>query len=264
MTDSGRQTKPANYDFRVESLDLSQLVGFQVRLFSRQFPGKELQARIVAAVGSRLVAEGSQRNDVIDNLVNHQSVVLQFPYRGETISVRATLHKSGSRGCAFDLEEKATPLSQRRFHRVSLPYKVNLAPFPASGILSRKLDRLRWMETTVVNFSAGGALITVPTVLHDSVRLLVNIQPDQFTFPVLIMAKVRHSYSYDEINCRAGIEFVTREEAERMLSPNQMAEMPEVLFTYGSGRRENLNRAIREWDMSKNDLEDTGADYENR
>ncbi|MEW5794863.1 MAG: hypothetical protein AB1772_00755 [Candidatus Zixiibacteriota bacterium] len=253
----------SKYDFQVGSLDLSQLVGFHVRLFTKQFPGRELYARIVAAVGQKLVAEGGQRNDVIDNLVNNQTVVLQFPYRGETISVKARLQKSGGGQCAFDLDEKATPLSQRRFHRVSLTFKVNMASFAAAGVLTRKLDRLRWMETNLVNFSAGGALLSVPTILPDTVRLLVNIQPENFRFPTLIMAGVRHSYQYDDINCRAGIEFVTKENAQRMLSPYQMAEMPPVLFSYTANNRETLNHSIYEWDRLLSSTANTGANNEN-
>jgi hypothetical protein len=262
MSDAHNST--ARCDVRVQSLDLSQLVGFQVRVFSKQFPAKELYVRIGAAVAQRLVAESSQRNEVIDNLVNHQTVVLQFSYRGEEITVRAKLQKSGGGRCAFDLEDKATPLSQRRFHRVALTHKINMAPFPATGVLGRKLDRLRWMETDLVNFSAGGALVTVPTVLHDTVRLIVNVQPAKFEFPTLVLAKVRHGYQYDDISCRAGIEFITREQAEKQLSPFQMAEMPSVLFTYPNHRRDNLNRVIQELDVTMNRFANTGVDHENR
>lgn len=261
---SDGQNHATKYDVRVQSLDLSQLVGFQVRMFSKQFPAKDLYVRIGAAVGRRLVAESTQRNEVIDNLVNHQTVVLQFPYRGEEITVRAKLQKSGGGRCAFDLEEKATPLSQRRFHRVNLKHKINLAPFPATGVLGRKLDKLRWMETDLVNFSAGGALLTVPTVLHETVRLIISVQPAEFEFPPLVLAKVRHGYQYDDLNCRAGIEFVTREQAERMLSPFQVAEMPPVLFSYPSQRRDNLNRVIQELDGTMNRFANTGEDHEDR
>jgi hypothetical protein len=257
-------TLSSRYDVQVQSLDLSQLVGFQVRLFSKQFPAKELYVRIGAAVGQRLVAEGTQRNEVIDNLVNHQTVVLQFPYRGEEITVRAKLNKSNGGRCAFDLEDRATPLSQRRFRRISLNCKINLAPFPSTGVLGRKLDRLRWMETDIVNFSAGGSLLTVPTVLHETVRLIVNVRTSEFEFPQLLLAKVRHGYQFDELTCRAGIEFITREQAERLLSPFQMAEMPSVLFTYPNHRRDDLNRAIVEMDESTNRFENKGADHEDR
>jgi len=255
-------TPLAKYDIRVSGLDLSQLVGFQVRLFSKQFPGKELYARVVAAAGQRLIAEGSSPNDPVHNLVNHQTLILQFTYRGEQVSVRAKLQKSGGH-CAFDLEETATPLSQRRFYRASFHYKINLASFPVGGLMSRRLDRLRWMETTVVNFSAGGALINVPTILPDTVRLLINVEQDDFRFPALILAKVCHGYQHDDLTCRAGVEYVTQEQANRMFSPYQMSELPPVLFSYTGTRREHLNRAIQEWNTTTNNRMDTGVENEN-
>jgi hypothetical protein len=250
--------------FRIDRLDLSKLVGFQVRVFSKQFPGRELHARIVAVTARRLISETGPRNDAVENLVNHQTVVLQFPYRGEEISVRARFLKSGAGHCAFDLENRATPLAQRRFHRLCTTYGVNLAPFPAAGLVNRKLERLRWMGTTAINFSAGGALLTVPTILHSTVRLLLNIQQSSFRFPPLVFARVCHCYQYDEFNCRAGIEFITREQADRMFSPSQRSGMPPVLFSYTSARREALNRAIREWDSTINRRDNTGVDNEDR
>jgi hypothetical protein len=252
----------ARYDIRVSGLDLSQLVGFQVRLFSKQFPGKEVYARVVAAAGQRLTTESSSPNDPLYNLVNHQQVILQFTYRGEQVSVRAKLQKSGGH-CAFDLEETATPLSQRRFYRADLHYKVNLAPFTAGGLMSSRLDRLRWMETTAVNFSAGGALINVPTILPDTVRLLINIEQGDFRFPALVMAKVCHGYQHDDLTCRAGVEYVTQEQANRMFSPYQMSELPPVLFSYTGTRREQLNRAIQELNTTTNSKVDTGVENEN-
>jgi hypothetical protein len=255
-------TPLAKYDIRVSSLDLSQLVGFQVRLFSRQFPGKELYARVAAATGQRLMIEGGAPTDPIHNLVNHQTVVIQFAYRNEQVSAKAQLQKSGTR-FSLELDESATPLSQRRFLRAEVNYRVNLASFTPAGLMGRRLDRLRWMETDAVNFSAGGALINVPTILHDTVRLLIIIEQKDYQFPSLVLGRVCHGYQYDELNCRAGIEFVTQESAQKMFSPFQASEMPPVLFSYTGSRRERLNRAILEKTANTQCQINTGVDHEN-
>jgi len=256
------QTELSRYDIKISSLDLSQLVGFQVKLYSKQFPGKELYARVVGAAGQRLIVEGGAPTDPVYNLVNHQAVIVQFAYRNEQISVCARLQKAGGH-CALELEESATPLSQRRFHRAEVGYKINLASFSTAGLMGRRLDRLRWMETNVVNFSAGGALINVPTILHDTVRLLINVEQKDFQFPGLVLARVCHGYQYDDLNCRAGVEFVTQETAHKMFSPFQASEMPSVLFSYTSSRRELLNRAIKEWTRTTTTKTNTGVEHEN-
>ncbi len=252
----------AKYDVKVASLDLSQLVGFQLRLFSEQFRGKEVRAKVVASAGRTISIENIRQREILDNLVNRQKVILQFPYRGQEISVRAKLRKTGSGRCSFNLDDVVTPLSQRRFHRVDLTSKVTLAPFPSAGFLSRKLSKLRWMETEAVNFSAGGILVEVPTPLDNTARLLINLKQDYFAFPSMVLGKVRHCYHIDEWHCRTGVEFVTMELARRLFSPFQMDEMPAMLFNYHNSRREQLNRVVREWDETMNLETDTGVDDE--
>jgi hypothetical protein len=263
MTTLDPQMQIDKYDFRVDNLDLSRLVGFRLKLFSQQFPGREIRARIVAAAGRSLTAESGPDHRTLDNLVNQQTVVLQFPYQRQEISIRARLRRSDGGRCFFDLEDTATPLFQRRFHRVDMRAKVTLAPFPAGGVLSRKLGKLRWMETDSVNFSAGGVLINVSAPLDPAARLIVSVDQEQFDFPKLILVKVRHSYMADDIHCRAGVEFVTRELSQRIFSPFQMKELPSALFSYSSSRREQLNRAVRDWDLTINRSTDTGASNEN-
>lgn len=252
------------YDFEITNLELSQLVGTRVTVFSDQFPGMELKIRIVSCMGRRLAAESGQQGDIVENLVNNQTVVVRLPYQGQDISVKAKLRRTGGGQCHFELEEHATPLSHRRFYRADLQSSVNLAPFPSTGTLSRELRRLRWMSTTATNISAGGTLLTVPTMLPESVRLLVNIEQDIFRFPTLILARVRHAYQYDDIRCRAGVEFVTREQASRMFSPFQMSELPSASISYNNARRESLDRTIREWDMTMNRQSNTGVLDENQ
>ncbi len=264
MSSIASTPQPIGYDFEITNLELSQLVGTRVTVFSDQFPGMELKIRIVSCSGRRMAAEGGQQGDMVENLVNNQTVVIRLPYQGQEISVKAKLRRTGGGQCNFELDKHATPLSHRRFHRARLQSSVNLAPFPSTGTLSRELRRLRWMSTTAANISAGGTLLTVPTMLPESVRLLVNLEQDIFRFPTLILARVRHAYQYDDIRCRAGIEFVTREQAGRMFSPYQMSELPQASISYNNARRESLDRAIREWDMTMNSQSDTGVLDENQ
>jgi hypothetical protein len=245
-------------------LELSQLVGTRITVFSDQFPGQGLQIRIVSCTNRRLVAENGSQGDIVENLVNNQVVIIQFQYQGQEISIKAGLRRSGGGRCSFELEEYATPLAHRRFYRAQVESPVNLAPFPSSGSLSRNLSRLRWMATTATNISAGGTLLTVPTMLPESVRLLVNLQQDIFKFPKLVLAEVRHAYKYDDIRCRAGVEFLTREQAARIFSPFQMSELPPASVRYSNARRDSLDRAIREWDATMNSKPYIGVLDENQ
>ena len=251
-------------DFDVNRLDLSRLVGFQIKVFSDQLPGRELSTRVVSSTEDSISVESGQPPTMLESLVHNQRVILQFPYRGQDISVRAQLRRTNSGRCSFKLNSTATPLSQRRFQRIEFDAKVTLAPFPAGGLTNARLSRLRWMQTGAVNFSAGGALVVLPTRVDSAARLLVSIEQDKYTFPSLILAKVRHSYQANENNSHTGIEFVTAEAARRFLSTYQMKEMPPVLFTYSNADRIELNRTIREEKAKSNSASNTGVTDENQ
>jgi hypothetical protein len=232
------------YDFASEKLDVSCLVGCEIKLFSPQFPGRELRTKILSATDNQLQAESGSRFDVIDNLVNQQTVVLQFPYRGEEISVKAQLRRTEGGRCHFILGDKATPLSQRRFYRVDLVSTVRMATYPLLARGTRDLGKLRWMETKSINLSSGGLAIEVPSVLDEDVYLLINVELEDLPLPKIMLGKVRHCWPLDSLRYHAGVEFVTREIACRLFSPATMRQLPASLFAYRGLDREKLNRVI--------------------
>jgi hypothetical protein len=264
MTRSLEALETPKRDFDIKRLDLARLVGFQLKVYSDQLPGKELRTRVVSSTEDAISVEAGQPPTLLESLVHNQKVILQFPYRGQDISVRARLRRTDSGRCSFVLDDTATPLSQRRFQRVKMEATVTLAPFPAGGLNCAKLGRLRWMQTDAVNFSAGGALIVLPTRVDSAARLLINMQQDQYRFPSLILAKVRHSYQADESRAHTGVEFVTTEAARRIFSTYQMTDMPSVLFSYSNADREQLNRYIKDKFPKRNAANNTGVKDEDQ
>lgn len=230
-----------------ELLDLSYLVGREINLFSDQCPGKEMRTRVVSITGRQMLVDGVGRQNAIENLVNNQHVVIQFPYKGQDVSVKAVLKRTAGGRCTFHLEEKVVPLSQRRHRRIDLATEVRLAPFPMSTFSRKNLARLRWIGTSTKNFSSGGVLLDVPGYLERDVYLLVNITLKDAVFPNLILAQVRHCHPGQENKYRVGVEFVTKEVAGRILPPTTARELPPVVFSYSVIDRERLNKMIQAW-----------------
>ncbi len=249
MSQAVRQAGVRRYDFDSDRLDFSCLVGCQVKLYSQQFPGRELQTKILSATENKLLAESGTRFDAVDNLVNQQMVVLQFPYRGEQISVRAQYRRSSGGRCYFILGERVTPLSQRRFHRVYLTSIVRLATYPLAARGTRDLSELRWMETSAINISSGGLAVEVPSVLDEDVHLLMNVDLESLPLPKMLLGKVRHCWPLENLHFHAGVEFVTREAACRLFSPAVMRRLPASLFAYRGSDREKLNRVINSMEL---------------
>ena len=244
MAPSEVQTGNRSYDFDSERLDFSCLVGCEIKLFSQQFPGRELRTKILSATDNQLQAESGSRFDAIDNLVNQQKVVLQFRYRGEEISVRARCRRTDGGRCYFLLDERATPLSQRRFYRVDLVSTVRMAAYPLLTRGSKDLGKLRWLETTSINLSSGGLAVEVPSVLDEDVHLLINVDLENLPLPKMLLGKVRHCWPLENLHYQVGVEFVTREIACRLFPPATMRQLPASLFSYRGLDREKLNRFI--------------------
>ena len=235
-----------------ELLDLSYLVGREINLFSEQCPGKEMKTRVVSTTGRQMLVDGVGRQNALENLVNNQHVVIQFQYKGQDVSVKAILRRTAGGRCTFHLDEKVVPLSQRRHRRIDLTTMVRLAPFPMSTFSRKNLARLRWIGTSTQNFSSGGALLDIPGYLHRDVFLLMNLNLKQDTFPALILGQVRHCHPTADNKFRVGVEFVTKETANRILPQTIARELPAVVFSYSAVDRERLNKIIQAWTPETN------------
>lgn len=245
MTNSGVYA-PQSGSIERELLDLSGLVGREVSLFSEQLPGREIKVRVLSVSGRQIHVEGIRQN-AIDNLVINQTIILQFPYKGERISVRAVLRRSAGGRCYFQMEEKVVPLSQRKHRRVGLAVAIRLAPFPVSTFSRKNLGRLRWIETETANFSSGGVLLEIPSYLESGVYLLMNLGLKTEVFPKLVVGKVRHCHSTENNRFRVGVEFLVKEVATQTIPPSTAKELPPVAFSYSVLDREKLNRIVQAW-----------------
>ena len=233
------------------SLDLSKLVGHHITLYTEQIPGKKLQTRVIAVHDKQISIDTSGKFSLINNLVSQQKVVLQFVHKGQEISVKAALIRSLGGRCHLILDEQVTPLAQRRFYRLELVKAIKLAPFPIASHSKRNLSALRWMATDSVNLSSGGLLVMVPSYLQSGIHLLLNVDWEEFEFPVLVMGQVRHSFQGNTGQFKIGIEFLIREAARRLFSQTQMGSLPTSLFRYSMSWRDKLNHELETFNLKK-------------
>lgn len=249
-------------DFETGRLDMSDLVGCTIKIFSEQVPGKELTGEVIVATDNEITIAGGRRHQLIENLVNGQKVVLQFSYRGQEISVKAKLKRTEGGQNHFIFDDVVTPLSQRRFTRLAIAKPVRLAVLPLTGFLKGNLAKLRWMETNLVNFSSGGVLATVPSSLVKETCLILNIVLEKFVFPKMILGWVRHCYHKKEDEFRIGVEFMLDDEAKHHFSSAVMRSLPRSMFTYTRADRDKLNKELAESESPTSDSELTGVKNE--
>jgi hypothetical protein len=244
MAESGHMLTHPRHDFEADKLDLSELVGHEISLFPEQQPGQAIRSRVLAATAHQILIEGGTSFDPLANLVNRQSTVVTFRYRGEQLSIRAQFLRMAGGRCYLTLGDTVTPLSQRRFFRARINRTARLAAYPIRGFQPKHLDRLRWIETDTIDISSGGVLVNLSSLLEPEVYLLMNIDLREINFPPLVLGQVKHYYQTDDLQFRVGVEFVVSELARKIITPARQSDMPPSLFAYGSLDREHLNRRL--------------------
>lgn len=250
------KTMPEADRVQAVQLDLSRLVGHTIKVFSDQMPGREMVTKVLACAAQELQVNNSGSDGLLKNLVNKKPVVLQFPYKGQAISVRATLKRGQGGRCYFELSKQVMPLSQRRFYRVRLVGPVNLAPVPSATVARLDVSRLRWMRTDTVNFSSGGVMLNMSSFVQEGVCMLLHVDvPGADLLPDLLLAQVRHCHQVDFALYKIGVEFLVRESCRKRLSANRLRQLPPVTLTYSVRNREQLNNTVRAWMQNDNQMD---------
>src|SRR5690606_21248548 len=84
-------------------LDFSRLVGRHIPVFSEQFPGKKMSTKVLAYAEGELLVNSAGNDGLIDSLIDRQTLIVQFPYKGQEISVRARIKRTQAGRCYFVL-----------------------------------------------------------------------------------------------------------------------------------------------------------------
>lgn len=234
-------------EFDRSNLDLGQLVGRKVTIFSRQYPGRPLTARVVQTIGDKVALERVSEQTLLDNLVSNQDVVIQFVYKKEEVAMSAVFKKTDGGRTTVIVGQTAVPLRRRRFVRVKSSRPINLAVLPTGGFRKLKLPHLRWVRTDLVDFASGGALFDINSVLHESTYLLINVELESHTFPPLLVGSVRHCHPLEAGHFRVGLEFIVAEQRTKHFTKPLLDNLPPSAFAYSYLHRKSLNGQISAW-----------------
>ena len=227
-----------------DQLDFSSLVGREIVLFTEQFPGKRLTSRVIMVNRSSIAIDRSKSSGLIDDLVNNQKLVVQFDYRGEVVSVQATMKRSSSGKCNLVLSDTIVPLVRRKFRRYDLSLQVKLAVVHPATFQADSLGRLRWMETDTINISCGGILLNLDSVLRDEAYLFLHVAMQEFLLPHMLVAQVRHSFQKEGGRYNVGLEFIISEQKQNHFNHNVLRSMPATVLEYSAGQRARVNEML--------------------
>lgn len=245
-------TLPTSHDhstveFDRSYLDLGQLVGRKVTIYSRQYPGRPLEARVVQTSGDKVALERVSGTTLLDNLVSNQKVIMQFVYKQEEVAAPAVFKRTDGGRTVVMVGQTVKPLRRRRFVRAKSRQPINLAVLPTGSFQKHKLPYLRWLQTSLVDFASGGTLFDINSFLPDSTYLLVNVELESHAFPPLLIGSVRHCLPLEAGHFRVGLEFIVAEQRNKHFSKPLLNNLPPSAFEYSYLHRKSLDGHISAW-----------------
>lgn len=225
-------------------IDYSILVGKKIKIISEQFPGQVLTSRIMSMSDNNLVLDKSGSEGKINQLIQKQNVDVQFEYKGQEIAFTSSIVTSSSGRILVPIIEKLNPMVRRKFVRFDMDKIVKLTYFDEHNILSARLNKLKWFETTIANIGGGGALAFMPSMLADDNFILMNMTLNDLAFPTLILGRVCHCHRDKKNNIVTGIEFITNENAGKIISASMYRNLPETIFQFNNKTAGDLARYL--------------------
>ncbi len=211
-------------------IDYAILVGKSIQLITEQFQGIKLVTKIVSISDNNLVLDKSGSTGKINQLISRQNVMVQFEYKGEQVSFGSTISTTSNGRIQIPLVVDVNPMVRRKFIRFDLEKDVRLTFFNESDIKSARLNKLKWVETSTGNIGGGGVLAVMPTTLEKNDYVIMNFNLEKFEMPHLILGRICHSYRNNNKRIVAGIEFITKENAVRVLSSGLIRNLPPAAF----------------------------------
>jgi len=230
----------------ISDLDLSELVGREITLYTDQYPGYPMKCRAVLAEAERLVVDHSDAGRV-GGLVPNQQVKLRVSYRQQDVFLHAVLKHHAGGGYTMILSGQVEPLNGRQFHRLPVVRPVRLSIFPGSLSGSGGLSRHRWLETTIANICAGGAAIRLVSQLQEQSYLLLSIDLEIDNFPALVVGQVRHSNLSADHGYETGVRFLTPSMIARHLPMSLAHSLPAAVTEYKSEIIDSIDNQLCAW-----------------
>ncbi len=231
----------------LSKFDFTTLVGGKIKVYSDQFPGKALFSRITVSGVDAITIDRSGADGLIDNLVNNQTVIVQLDYKGERIAVSGTFNRVGGGVCKVFFKNKVVPLFRRKNIRIDVRRPVKLSALPVKSFTKTRLAKLRWMETSTINLSGGGALLDMSAYLEAPTYLFINLGFDEVKFPKLIMGQVRHCHLDNPGHYHVGVAFISKEQKRKHFSLSMEKQLPDQVSQYDDIQKSLLTKKMQVW-----------------
>ena len=228
------------------TIDYSKLVGREIQLKTEQFAGRFLSTKVMAITDGNLILDRSGSAGRINQLIANQNIEVLFDYKGEPVGFTSKVIIPRPGWVQIPIAEEVSPRVRRRYIRFPIARTVKLTFFDDTNVGYFRLSKLKWMETSTMNVSGGGALVKIPVYLSRDDYMVINIDMEEINMPSLLVARVRHKRRGDNNSSLVGVEFMVKEDCPHKLPRNLIKNLPAKLFDFDDRMRLELASILTE------------------
>ncbi|RKX22785.1 MAG: hypothetical protein DRP35_01105 [Candidatus Zixiibacteriota bacterium] len=247
---------------RIDSnmLDLSYLVGREIFILCDQFTGKKLSSKVIMINEKRLSLDRGMNSDFFDQLGDNQDVTVFIKYKGQEISVGANLKRALNGQCTIILDNNIIPFTRRKYQRFTMSDDAKLAVISSSITDPKFTAKLSWKESSIINVSCGGVMLSVSSLLMKGTKVFLNLPLQNFSLPKLILAQVVHCYQEKNNRFSVGMEFIINEEKKNHFNQQSLELLPAAVLKFNKTKRSEMNEKLVSWMKNRDDLSEGVTD----
>jgi len=225
-------------------VDFTELVGREIKFKTEQYSGRILTTRVVSVRDDSLIIDRSGSSGLVNQLIPNQKIEVDFVYKGQPVVFVSKIIVPREGRMQIPIASEVIPRLQREFMRLDLDKQVKLAIFDEIHISAARLNRLKWLETRMLNLSGGGMLVAIPGRIENDCYFIIHFKLENFELPNLVIARARHVRSGEGNYSDVGVEFIVREERRDKLPRSIIQNIPDVMFGLDKLKRDDLSEFL--------------------
>ena len=160
------------------------------------------------------------------------------------MAASALVRRTHNGGCNLLVNSSVQPMYQRQFTRFKTSKDVALAVLP-NNFDRDKITKLRWMHTRSLNFSSGGVMLNLPSMLSEKSYLLMKIDAVDYDFPQLVIGNVRYCEIKDTNQNITGVKFIVADKKNNHFSSLILKNLPANAFELNKARQIMLDELLK-------------------
>ncbi len=155
------------------------------------------------------------------------------------------------------VDERVIESNRRNNSRLPLGVEAVYVPISSLSLTSGQLSHLKWRRCRTLDFSSGGALLTMPVQAPENTYFLLNLEIESFDGPLFVFSQLRWITKGNgpKTPFQCGLQFIPTENLPQHFSKPALAVMPPMMLGFTKKKQSELDRYLSSIAVSNNEGE---------